>query len=354
MAIQMSRRHVMRTVGAGIGGSALLGSNACGGSDGVLGSSKTRLRLSHQWPKASNKGGDFRAQIAQQFAQRVAQKTNGDVTIQVFPNSSLVEAETQYQAMSEGTIDMTVYPVVYAVGEHPAFDITNLPCLIQNHSQAQNWRTAKIGPRLESIFEETGSRVLVWNWDSFCMGVKDGPPVVSPDDVEDGSVWRGAGPQLEALLQKVGASITSMDSSEIYGAMQTGVLDAFITSPSSYRSYRLEEQTSSYTSPTDNTLGFFFEPLLIGLDQFEELPGDVQQVFEDVAADLQDFAFGASEHDDLVTERTAEQAGVTVATMDDAAFDAWKALSEPIWADFAAQVPGGEELLDLAKQVPVQ
>jgi len=354
MPTQMTRRQMLRTVGAGIAGSALLGTSACGGSEGVLGSSQTKLRLSHQWPKATDKGGDFRSQIAQKFSEQVAKKTSGDVTIQVFPNSSLVEAETQYEAISEGTIDMTVYPVVYAVGEHPAFDVTTLPCLIQNHSHAQNWRTAKIGPRLESIFEQAGTKILVWNWDSFCIGVKSGPPVVSPDDVEGGSVWRGAGPRLEERLKKAGASITSMDSSEIYGAMQTGVLDAFITSPSSYRSYRLYEQTASYTSPTDNTLGFFFEPLLIGLDQFEQLPADVQTVFEDVAADLQDYAFGASEHDDGVTEQKTKQAGVNVTTMDDASFADWKAMSEPIWADFAAEVDGGEELVDMAKQVPVQ
>jgi TRAP-type C4-dicarboxylate transport system substrate-binding protein len=351
MSTQLTRRQMLRTVGAGIAGTALLGSSACS-SEGLVGSSQTKLRLSHQWPKATSANGDFRALLAQKFAQRVAAETNGDVKIQVFPNASLVEAETQYQAISKNTIDMTVYPVVYAVGEHPPFDVTTLPCLIQNHTHAQNWRTAKIGSRIESIFESAGTRILVWNWDSFCMGVNKGPAVVSPDDVPGGSVWRGAGPRLEQLLEKAGASITSMDSSEIYGAMQTGVLDAFITSPSSYRSYRLYEQTSSYTSPTYNTLGFFFEPLLIGLDQFDSLPGDVQGVFEDVAAGLQEFAFGASEDDDMATEHKTEQAGVTVATMGDAAFAQWKSLSEPIWSDFANQVPDGAELVDLAQQVP--
>lgn len=354
MPTPIMRREMLQTLGAGIAGSAILGASACTGNNGVLGSSQSRLRLSHQWPKASGKGGDFRSQLAQKFAQRVAQRTDGEVKIQVFPNASLVDPERQYKAISKGTIDMTVYPVVYAVGEHPAFDVTTLPCLIQNHSQAQNWRTAKIGAQMESIFEGAGTKVLVWNWDSFCIGVKKGPPVVSPEDVGNGTVWRGAGPRLEQLLRKAGASITSMDSSEVYGALQTGVLDAFITSPSSYRSYRLYEQTSSYTSPTEATLGFFFEPLLIGLEQFDQLPEDVQSMFEEVASTLQNYAFEASEKDDLVTERKTKEAGVTVATMDDAAFSAWKTLSEPIWSDFAAEVSSGEELVGLAQQVPVE
>lgn len=352
MSTQLTRREALRTLGAGIAGGALLGAGGCS-SGGVLGTKKTQLRLSHQWPRANDENGDFRSLIAQKFAQEVSQRTNGDVRIQVFPNSSLVEAETQYRAISQGTIDLTVYPVVYAVGDHPAFDVTTLPCLIQNHSHAQNWQKAKIGAELEDIFASAGTRILVWNWDSLCIGVKDGPPVVGPDDVPAGSVWRGAGPRIEELLQRAGASITSMDSSEIYGAMQTGVLDAFITSPSSYRSYRLYEQTSSYTSPTVSTLGFFFEPLLIGAQQFEELPGDVQDVFEEASVELQRFAAGASEEDDVVTERKAEDEGVTVERIDSAAFAEWKRLSEPIWDQFASEVPNGQELVDLALQVPV-
>lgn len=351
MPTQITRRQMLRTVGAGVAGSALLGASACS-SEG-LASSGTRLRLSHQWPKASGPDGDFRSRLAQKFAERVTERTNGDVQVRVSPNGSLVEADAQYQAMSQGTIDMSVFPVVYAVGQHPAFDVTTLPCLIQNHSQAQNWQNAPIGRRLESVFEQAGTKILVWNWNSLCQGVKEGPPIVTPDDVQNGSVWRGAGPRLEQLLEKVGASITSMDSSEIYSALQTGVLDGFATSPGSYRSYRLYEQTASYTSPTENTLGFFFEPLLIGMQQFEELPGDVQTAFEETGASLQSFAYNASEQDDIFTEKTTKEAGVTVATIDDSAFEAWKRISEPIWADFAAEVPDGQELVDLAKQVPV-
>ncbi|MGH3664063.1 MAG: TRAP transporter substrate-binding protein DctP [Micromonosporaceae bacterium] len=353
MATNITRRQMLRTVGAGVAGGVVLGASGCS-EKGVLGGNKSRLRLSHQWPNAKNEDGDFRAWFAQEFARKIGKETDGEVEIKVFPAASLVEAEAQYEAMRKGTIDMTVYPVVYAVGDHPAFDVTALPCLIQNHTQAQNWQKSKLGARVEAIFEEAGTKILAWNWDSLCLGVKGGPPVVRPDDIEDGAVWRGASPLIEKLLQKAGASITSMDSSEVYNAMQTGTLDGFITSPSSYRSYRLYEQTSAYTSPTENTVGFFFEPLLIGLDQFKELPKDVQTVFEDVGAQMQKFAFGASEEDDLATEQKAADSDVTVKKMDDAALAEWKQLSEPLWAEFAEKVPNGAELVDMAKNVPAE
>lgn len=190
MPTQITRRQMLRTVGVGAAGGALLGVSACS-NEGIANGGKTRLRLSHQWPKASGPNGDFRSRLAQKFAQRVNERTNGDVQVRVSPASSLVKADAQYRAMSQGTIDMSVFPVVYAVGQHPAFDVTTLPTLIRNHGQAQKWKEAPIGRRLESIFEEAGTKILTWNWNSLCQGVKRGSPIVRPDDIRSGSVWRG-------------------------------------------------------------------------------------------------------------------------------------------------------------------
>ncbi|MGH3327141.1 MAG: TRAP transporter substrate-binding protein DctP [Streptomycetales bacterium] len=351
MPTQITRRQLIRTLGAGAAGSAILGVSGCGGTS-AGGNGTTRLRLSHQWPKAASKQGDFRSRLAQKFAARVADRTRGRVEIQIYPNASLIDPEEQYKSVTQGTIDMTLVPVVYAVGEHPIFGLTDLPGLIKNHTQAQNWQTADIGRRLEEIFEQAGTKILVWNWNSACIGVRQGPPVVSPGDVDQGAVWRGGGPEMEQLLQRAGASITSMDSSETYSAMQTGVLDALVTSPASFRSYRLQEQTSSYTTSTENTLGFYFEPLLIASEVFEQLPKDVQTAFTEAGSALQEFAYEASERDDVVTERAVKSAGTTVASIDDTAFAEWRRLAEPVWREFAARVQGGQELIDMALGVP--
>jgi TRAP-type C4-dicarboxylate transport system substrate-binding protein len=345
MTTPITRRRLLQIVGGGAAATVATGLAGCGGGGG------SQLRLSHQWPESNGQTGDFRSQIAQRFADEVTRRTNGEVSLRVYPNSSLVGADEQYRALARGTIDLTLMPTTYAVGDHPSFAITDLPCLVKNHAQASAWQDAEIGRRVEAIFERNGSRILVWNWNSFCLGRKGGPPVVRPDDVRSGEVWRGGGPQMEALLQRVGASITSMPSSEVYSALQTGVVSALTTSPASFRSYRLYEQTSSYTSPTLNTLGFFFEPLLIGTEQYEQLPGEVRQVFDETGVALQNFAYETSAADDKETERVVRDAGDAVATIDDAAFAEWFDLAPPVWEQFMAKVPEGEELLALAQQV---
>lgn len=344
MTTPITRRQALALAG---GGALTLAVGLSGCSNDT-----TQLRLSHQWPEATNDQGDFRSRIAQRFADQVNRVTEGEVSVRVYPNSSLVGADEQYRALSQGTIDMTLIPTTYAVGDHPIFAITDLPCLVRSHAQAGNWQTAEIGPRVADVFERNGSRILVWNWNSFCFGRKDGPPIVVPGDVRAGEVWRGGGPQMEALLQRAGASITSMPSSETYNALQTGVITALATSPSSFRSYRLQEQTNAYTSPTDNTLGFFFEPLLIAMDEYRRLPSEIQSAFDQASSELQSFAYEASEEDDRVTEREIADSGDTVATIDDAAFDEWRRLAEPVWEEFTADIDQGPEMLELAQQVP--
>jgi TRAP-type C4-dicarboxylate transport system substrate-binding protein len=358
MAVEAKRGKMATLRGrflSGIGTLLLVGLlTACGLAEGGGGDGKVLLRLSHQWPGASEGEGDFRAVLAQRFAQQVKERTNGDVTVRIYPNNSLIEdPEQQYQAMEEGTTQMSVFPLDYASGDVPAFSITLMPAMVRNHAQAQNWQDAEIGRKVEEMTEENGVKVLTWVWNAGAIGVKEGDPVVSPGDVQSGMVTRAAGPRVEQMLERVGFGLASMDSSEIYNAMQTGTLDSAITSTSSFSSYRLYEQVNSYTSPTGgNTFWFMFEPLIISMDEFEKLTPEQQKIFEEVGAGLQEYAYTASEKDDVRVDKEFEKAGVNVVQMDDKSFAEWQDASQPVWDDFAREVEGGQELVELASRVP--
>lgn len=322
---------------------------AAGGGDGET----VTLRLSHQWPAVDQQGeGDFRAVLAQRFADEVAERTDGQVEITLYPGNSLIESPTQqYDAIVRGTVDMSVFPLDYASGDVPQFSITLMPAMVRNHAEARAWQDAEIGKRIDQILEDNGVKALTWVWNAGAIGSKSDAPLVSPDDVQGGTVTRAAGSRVEQMLETTGLGISSLPSSEIYTAMQTGVLDSAITSTSSFSSYRLHEQVSSYTSPTGgNTFWFMFEPLIIGTEQFERLTPEQQQILEEVGRELQEFAYEASEQDDVRVDEEFAAAGVNVTQMDDAAFQNWQAVSEPVWEDFANSVDGGDELIELARQ----
>lgn len=325
----------------------------CGGAGGGQGGSEqVTLRLTHQWPKASGEEGDFRSIVAQRFKEQVEEKTDGQVRIQISPNASLVEPTEQYDSIVQGATDMSVFPLDYAAGNVPAFSITLMPAMVRNHTQAQNYQDAEIGKEIERIMEENGVKPLVWIWNAGAIGVREGDPITSPDDVKRGMTTRAAGVRVEQMLERIGFGISSMPSSDIYNAMQTGTLDSAITSASSFSSYRLYEQVESYTSPAQNTFWFMFEPLIIGTKQFEQLTPEQQEIFEQVGQDLQEYAYNASEEDDARVEEEFRENGVRIAYINDADFERWQEVSEPVWEDFAEDVEGGRKLIDLAKQVP--
>lgn len=308
------------------------------------------LKLSHQWPQATKDSGDFRGQLAVRFAEEVEKRTNGTVKVEIYPASSLVKATAQWDAMQQGALDLSIFPLDYASGKVPQFDITLMPALVKSHKQAQAWQNAEIGKKIEQITEENGAKILTWVWNAGGIGSK-GDPIVSPKDIKPGMKIRAAGKRVEAMLQDAGAGITSMASSEIYSSFQTGVLDAAVTSSSSFGSYKLYEQVKSYVAPTKNTFWFMFEPLIIGKKSWEKLTPEQQKALEEAGAALQEFAYKASEEDDAIVEKMFKDAGVKVVQMDDASYEEWKKLAEKVWADFASKVEGGQELIDLAKKV---
>ena len=335
---------------------------ACGGGDSAGGGTAAAggecgdatLRLSHQWPEPTGDEGDFRAVLAQRFADQVSEETDGQVTVQIFANSSLVKSTEQYDAMQQGAVDMSVFPLDYASGRVPEWSITLMPTLVRNHEDAQAWKDAEIGQRLAENMEENGVIPLTWVWNAGAIGTK-GAPVEAPDDVRPGMTMRAAGSYVERMLEDAGAGISSLPSNEIYTAMQTGVLDAAVTSTGSFASFNLQEQVDSFTSPAaGNTFWFMFQPLIVSTEAFGKLCEDQQDALRQAGEDLQDFAYSASEEDDTRVEKVFADAGVEVVQMDDEEFQQWRDLAQKQWKAFADSVEGGQEMLDLAQEASGQ
>ena len=360
---QMTRTSVAATAVASL---ALL--SACGGGEEAeapaaapgddaaagAGCEDVTLRLTHQWPDATTEmteDADFRAVLAQRFAEQVNEATDGQVTIQIFANNSLVGATEQYDSIMTGATDMSVFPLDYASGRVPEFSITLLPALVRNHEQAQAWFENPIGEEVTALMEENGVVPLTHVFNAGAVGTK-GDPIVTPDDVKPGTTMRAAGSYVEQMLKDAGAGITSLPSSEIYTAMQTGVLDAAVTSTGSFASFNLQEQVKGFTSPAQgNTFWMMYQPLLVSKEKFDSLCPEQQEALTTAGEELQEFAFSASEEDDERVANIFEEAGVEVVPMDDAAYEQWRELAQKQWEAFAASSPRAKELLELAQQV---
>ncbi len=304
----------------------------------------TELRLSHQW---SNK--DIRHQVAQIVADEVA-AADVDLEIKIFGSKSLFKPREQYKPLSRGQLDMTVLPLSYAGGQQPAYNLTLMPGLVKNHDHAARLSTSPFMEALEAKMAQDDVMVLVHGYLAGGFAGKD-KCITSPDDVE-GLQTRAAGKSFEQMLAGAGASIASMASSEIYNAMQTGVLQAANTSSSSFVSYRIYEQVSCYTPAGDVALWFMYQPLLMNKSTFEGLSPEQQTALLAAAEKAEAHYLAEAKKQDAASAEVFAKAGVELAEMSAEDFEAWRALAmDTSYKKFVEEVDDGQALLDLALAV---
>ncbi len=306
--------------------------------------SATELRLSHQW---STK--DVRHKVAQIVADEVA-AANVDLEIKIFPSKSLFKPREQYKPLSRGQLDMTVFPLSYAGGQRPEFNLTLMPGLVKNHDHAARLNDSAFMGELEKLMAEDDVRVVVHGYLAGGFVGKD-RCITSPDHVK-GLQTRAAGKAFEQMLAAAGASIASMASSEIYNAMQTGVLQAANTSSSSFVSYRIYEQVKCYTPASDVALWFMYQPLLMNKTTYDELTDAQRAAIDAGAAKAQAYYLAEAKKQDAASVEAYKKAGVEIANMTTEEFNQWREIAkQSSYKDFVESVPTGQKLLDMALSV---
>ncbi|CTQ66976.1 MULTISPECIES: TRAP transporter substrate-binding protein DctP [Roseibium] len=319
-----------------VAAAALLGS--------AFAANATELRLSHQWSTS-----DVRHKVAEIVANEVA-AADVDLEIKIFPSKSLFKPREQYKPLSRGQLDMTVFPLSYAGGQQPAYNLTLMPGLVKNHDHAARLNESPFMGKIEEIMAGDDVMVLVHGYLAGGFVGKD-KCITAPEHVK-GQQTRAAGKAFEQMLAGAGASIASMASSEIYNAMQTGVLTAANTSSSSFVSYRIYEQVKCYTPASDFALWFMYQPLLMNKSAYDGLNDAQKAALQAGAAKAEAFYLEEAKKQDAASADIFAENGVEIAQMSQEEFDAWRALAqETSYKAFIEQTPGGQELLDMALSV---
>src|SRR5499426_2836740 len=307
---------------------------------------QTVLKASHQFPGGK---GDARDEMVQIIA-REAKAANVGLDVQVYPRASLFKPNDQWNALVNGQLDISSFPLDYASGKQRAFGATLMPGLVRSHERAQRMNNSPFMKDIKGQIDKAGVVVLADAWLAGAIASKKGC-IRKPDDIK-GLKVRSAGPTFAAMWQAAGASIVSIPSNEVYNALQTGVADATDTSTGSFVSFRIYEQVKCITAPGDNALWFMYEPVLMSKRSFDRLKKEQQEAL--LAAGKKSQAYFKSESkkldDDMVS--VFKKNNVEVATMSPAEYDAWiKIAQDSSYKNFASEVPDGKKLIDAALAV---
>ncbi len=341
--MNVTRRRVVAGTAAG---AALA---AAGLPSRAFAQASTTLKISHQFPGGTLTEGDFRDRLCRKFAADVTAKTNGALKFEIYPGSSLVKVNSQFAALRKGALDMSLVPLSYAGGEVPETNIGLMPGLVTSYDQAYKWKNAEVGKLLTQFLAEKGIVVVTWIWQAGGVASRV-KPLVAPEDAK-GMKVRGGSREMDMILKDAGASVLNLPSNEIYAAMQTGAMDAGMTSSTSLISFRLEEVAKALTSGRNYAYWFMFEPLLMSKEVFDKLPKDQQAAIMAVGADLEKFALEAAKADDQAVSGVYLKRGAKVVDLDEPTVKKWQQIArDTAWKDFAAKSEMSAKLLAAAQK----
>ena len=304
------------------------------------------LRASHQFPGGK---GDVRDEMVQIVA-RDAKAAGVDLEVQVYPGAALFKPNEQWNALVNGQLDISSFPLDYASGKVREFGATLMPGLVRSHARAQRMGSSPFMKDIRAKIDQAGVIVLADAWLGGAVASKKGC-IRTPADMK-GLKIRSAGPTFAAMWQAAGASIVSVPSNEVYNALQTGVADATDTSSGSFVSFRLYEQVKCITAPGDNALWFMYEPVLMSKKSFTRLNKKQQDALLQAGKKSQQFFAEKAKGLDDEMVKVFKDHKVEVVTLTAAEYDEWvKVAQKSSYAEFAKDVPNGKKLIEEALSV---
>ena len=337
----LSRRHFIH--GAGGAAVAAMAPSAWPQS-GAAG-----LKISHQFPGGTLTEGDFRDRLCRRFAVEVEKRTAGALKASVYPGSSLMKTNAQFSAVRKGALDMSLFPLSYAGGEVAETNIGLMPALVPSYEQGALWKSAEVGKLLSKVLDDKGVTIVSWVWQAGGVASRS-RPLLTPEDAK-GLKVRGGSREMDMMLKTAGASVITLPSNEIYAAMQTGAMDAAMTSSTSFISFKLEEIAKHLTTGRNKTYWFMLEPLIISKEVFNRLPKAQQDVVMAVGAELEIFGQEAARADDKAAAEIYAKAGAKVYDLDESTLKKWQVIArETAWKDFAEKSESCAALLKAAQK----
>ena len=285
--------------------------------------------------------GSLFQQSADEFAKRANAKLAGKAKVVTFGSSQLGGDKELLQKLKLGTVDMAL-PSTVMSSEVDLFGIFEMPYIVKDRAHMSRIEKEIFWPKLEPAAEKKGLKVLAV-WENGIRHITNSKrPIKVPADLKGIKLRVPEGVWRVKMFQAYGANPSPMKFSELFTALQTGVMDGQENPFTQIYSAKLQE-VQKYLSLS----GHVYTPayLTVGMTHWNTLPADVRKALEDTAKETQAFVYEAAAKDDTALLDKLKQAGMQVNEVDKEAF---VAASKPIYEEFGKEVSGAKELIDRA------
>lgn len=278
---------------------------------------------------------------ANEFARRANERLAGKARVEVFGSSQLGKDQELLQKLKLGTVDFALPSTVMSTVADE-FGMFEMPYLVKNRDHMKRIENEIFWAKLAPAAEAKGYGIIaVWE-NGFRHITNNVRPINNPGDLQGIKLRTPKGAWRVKMFQTYGANPTPMAFSEVFTALQTGVIDGQENPFAQIYSAKFQE-VQKYLSLT----GHVYTPayVAVGKVRWQKLPDDIRAALEEVAKETQAFVYETATNmeNDLLDKLKA--GGIVVNEADKQAFiDA----SGSIYTEFATSVPGGKEMVDQA------
>ena len=294
------------------------------------------IKFSHVVAPNTPKG-----QGADKFKELAEKYTNGKVKVEVYPNSQLYKDKEEVEALQLGAVQMLA-PSLAKFGPLGVkeFEVFDLPFILPDKAALGRVTKGPIGQSLLAKLEPKGIKGLAY-WDNGFKIMTSNKPMHKVADFQGMKMRIQSSKVLEAEMRALGAIPQVLAFSEVYQAMQTGVVDGNENTPSNCYTQKMHEVQKHMTISNHGYIGY---AVIVNKKFWDGLPADVRPQVEKAMAEATEFANSISqkENDDAIV--AMKKAGTTTFyELTPAEKTEWVKALEPVTQDMASRV--GKDLI---------
>jgi tripartite ATP-independent transporter DctP family solute receptor len=285
--------------------------------------------------------GSLFAASAEEFARLANSKLGGKAKVVVFGSSQLGGDKELLQKLKLGTVDIAL-PSTVMSSEADLFGVFEMPYLVKDREHMKRIEKEVFWKTLEPAAEAKGLKVIAV-WENGYRHITNSKRAINtPADLQGIKLRVPEGKWRVKMFQTYGANPSPMKFSEVFTALQTGVMDGQENPFTQIYSAKFHE-VQKYLSLT----GHVYTPAYatVGMRKWSSLPADVRSTLEAVAKEAQAFVYQKAAKDDEDLLAKIKAANVQVNTPNK---DAFIAASKPVYEEFAKEVKGAKEVIDRA------
>src|SRR6266852_2077279 len=295
------------------------------------------IKFSHVVASDTPKG-----KAADKFKELAEKYTNGKVKVEVYPNSTLYKDKEELEAFQMGAVEMLA-PSNYRFGPVGVkeFEVFDLPYILPNLEALRKVTEGPIGKRMLKLLDSKGMVGLAY-WDNGFKEMSANKPLHMPADYKGLKFRIQSSKVLEAQFRALGAIPQVMAFSEVYQALQTGVVDGQENTPSNMYTQKMHE-VQKYTTLTNH--GYIGYVVVVNKAFWDGLPADVRGQLEKAMLESTKYANEISAKENAEALEEMKKSGKTEIIIPTAAETAaMRKVMEPLYQDMASRV--GKNTLD--------